>query len=135
MAGLKEGDVRLGRMLGNVSPRLCQPGMPHHKAPDKRPEKRLAMIEAAGRLRIPFTTGILIGIGETRRERIESLLAIRMLARQHGHIQEVIIQNFRTRPGIPMEAALEPDDYEMAHAVAMARLILDPTIRVQAPPN
>jgi FO synthase len=93
------------------------------------------MIEEAGELAIPFTTGILIGIGETRRERIESLLAIRALHRRHGHIQEVIVQNFTPRPEIPMSTVLEPDDLEMAHAVAMARLILDPDISVQSPPN
>ncbi len=135
MRRLKQVNVSLGLMLENISPRLCLPGMPHHKAPDKRPERRMGMMIEAGELQIPFTTGILIGIGETRRERVESLLAIRDLARAHGHIQEVIIQNFRTRPGIPMESALEPDDFEMAHAVAMARAILDPEIGVQAPPN
>jgi FO synthase len=135
MARLKPVNVSLGLMLENVSARLCQPGMPHHRAPDKRPEKRLAMIEAAGRLRIPFTTGILIGIGETRRERIESLLAIRRLHRTYGHIQEVIVQNFRAAAGVPMAGAPEPDEREMAHAVAMARLILDGEVGVQAPPN
>jgi FO synthase len=109
--------------------------MPHHKAPDKRPEKRLAMIEAAGRLRIPFTTGILVGIGETVRERIESLLAIRALHRAHGHIQEVIVQNFRAVPGVPMADAPEPDAGEVAFAVAMARLVLDRDVSVQSPPN
>lgn len=135
MRRLKQVNVSLGLMLENISPRLCLPGMPHHKAPDKRPERRMAMMIEAGRQQIPFTTGILIGIGETRRERVESLLAIRDLAREHGHIQEIIVQNFRARPGIPMESALEPDDFEMAHAVALARLILDPAISVQAPPN
>ncbi|MBV9947555.1 MAG: 7,8-didemethyl-8-hydroxy-5-deazariboflavin synthase CofG [Myxococcales bacterium] len=135
MARLKEVNVSLGLMLECVSERLCEPGMPHHKAPDKRPQRRLAMIEAAGRLRIPFTTGILVGIGETRRERVESLLAIRRLHRLHGHIQEVIVQNFRAVAGIPMAAAPEPDDGEVAHAVAMARLILDPDVSVQSPPN
>ena len=138
MARLKEVNVSLGLMLENVSARLCQPGMPHHKAPDKRPDKRLAMIEAAGRLKIPFTTGILIGIGETRRERIESLLAIRRLHRAHGHIQEVIVQNFRAAtdyPNVPMAGAPEPDESEMVHATAMARLILDEDVGVQAPPN
>lgn len=135
MVRLREVNVSLGLMLENVSPRLCQPGMPHHKAPDKRPERRLAMIEEAGELRIPFTTGILLGIGETRRERVESLLAIRALHRRHGHIQEVIVQNFRARPEIPMASAPEPEDREIAHAVAMARLILDDDISVQAPPN
>lgn len=135
MARLKEVNVSLGLMLENVSPRLCAPGMPHHKAPDKRPERRMAMLEQAGALRIPFTTGILLGIGETRRERVESLLAIRAVHRRHGHIQEVIVQNFRARPDIPMAAAPEPEDLEIAHAVAMARLILDDEVGVQAPPN
>jgi FO synthase len=135
MLRLREVNVSLGLMLEQVSPRLCEPGMPHHRAPDKRPEKRFAMIEAAGRLRIPFTTGILVGIGETRRERVESLLAIRRLHRAHGHIQEVIVQNFRAVPGVPMAQAPEPDDEEVTHAVAMARLILDADVSLQAPPN
>jgi FO synthase len=137
MVRLKEVNVSLGLMLENVSPRLAEAGMPHHRAPDKRPEPRLAMIAAAGRLAIPFTTGILVGIGETRRERAESLLAIRRLAREHGHIQEVIVQNFRAHPGTPMgvAAAPEPTASEIAHAVALARLILDPEVSVQAPPN
>jgi FO synthase len=135
MVRLKEVNVSLGLMLENVSPRLCEPGMPHHRAPDKRPERRVRMIEQAGELRIPFTTGILLGIGETRRERVESLLAIRALHRRHGHIQEVIVQNFRARPEIPMASAPEPEDLEIAHAVAMARLILDDDVGVQAPPN
>ena len=135
MARLKEVNVSLGLMLENVSPRLCAPGMPHHKAPDKRPERRMAMLEQAGELRIPFTTGILLGIGETRRERVESLLAIRAVHRRHGHIQEVIVQNFRARPDIPMASAPEPEDLEVAHAVAMARLVLDDEVGVQAPPN
>lgn len=135
MARLKQVNVSLGLMLENVSPRLCEKGMPHHRAPDKRPERRLAMTRAAGELRIPFTSGLLIGIGETRRERVDTLLAIRDLAREHGHIQEVIVQNFRTRPDIPMARAPEPEDLEMAHTVALARLILDSDISVQAPPN
>ncbi|HEX2574384.1 MAG TPA: 7,8-didemethyl-8-hydroxy-5-deazariboflavin synthase CofG [Polyangia bacterium] len=135
MVRLKEVNVSLGLMLESVSPRLGLPGMPHHRAPDKRPELRLAMMAAAGRLEIPFTTGILIGIGETRRERAESLLAIRRLAREHGHVQEVIVQNFRAHPGTPMASAPEPADLEIAHAVALARLILDAEVSVQAPPN
>ena len=135
MARLKEVNVSLGLMLENVSPRLCAPGMPHHRAPDKRPERRLRMLEQAGELHIPFTTGILLGIGETRRERVESLLAIRAVHRRHGHIQEVIVQNFRARPEIPMASAPEPEDMEIAHAVAMARLVLDDEVGVQAPPN
>jgi FO synthase len=135
MLRLKEVNVSLGLMLECSSPRLCEPGMPHHRAPDKRPEKRLAMIASAGRLRIPFTTGILVGIGETRRERVESLLAIRTLHRAHGHVQEVIVQNFRAVPGVPMQHALEPDEDEVTLAVALARLVLDRDVSVQSPPN
>ena len=135
MTRLKEVNVSLGLMLECSSPRLCEPGMPHHRAPDKRPDRRLAMIDAAGRLRIPFTTGILVGIGETPRERVESLLAIRRAHRAHGHIQEVIVQNFRAVPGVPLEHAPEPGDDEITLAVAMARLILDADVSLQAPPN
>jgi FO synthase len=135
MVRLKEVNVSLGLMLENVSPRLCEPGMPHRKAPDKRPERRLKMLEEAGELQIPFTTGILLGIGETRRERIESLLAIRDVHRRHGHIQEVIVQNFRAGSGTPMHAAPEPDDLEVCHSLALARLILDDDVSLQAPPN
>jgi FO synthase len=135
MARLRSVNVSLGLMLENVSERLCEPGMPHHRAPDKRPAVRLRMLEEAGELAIPFTTGILVGIGETRRERVQSLLAIADLHRRHGHIQEVIVQNFTPRPEVPMAAVLEPDDFEMAHAVAMARLVLPSEISVQSPPN
>ncbi|MEM9488520.1 MAG: 7,8-didemethyl-8-hydroxy-5-deazariboflavin synthase CofG [Myxococcota bacterium] len=135
MARLKEVNVSLGLMLENVSPRLCQKGMPHHRAPDKRPERRLTMTREAGELAIPFTSGILIGIGETVAERIATLLAIRALHREYGHIQEVIVQNFRAQSGVPMAGAPEPGDDEMAESVALARLILDDDISVQAPPN
>lgn len=135
MQRLRPVNVSLGLMLENISARLCEKGMPHHRAPDKRPHVRVKMIREAGELKIPFTTGILIGIGETRRERVESLLAIRDLHREYGHIQEVIVQNFVTRPGIAMADAPEPDDYEIAHTVALARLILDREVSLQAPPN
>jgi len=135
MQRLRVCNVSLGLMLENVSPRLCQKGMPHHRAPDKRPEVRLRMIEEAGQLEIPFTTGILVGIGETRRERIESLLAIRELHARHGHIQEVIVQNFTPRASIPMADIAEPADLEMQHAVALARLILPAEVSLQSPPN
>lgn len=135
MRRLAEVNVSLGLMLENVSPRLCEKGMPHHRAPDKRPERRLAMTRIAGELMIPFTSGLLIGIGETRQERVDTLLAIRDLHRAHGHIQEVIVQNFRAQPGVPMADATEPDDHEMAYTVALARLILPDEISVQAPPN
>jgi FO synthase len=135
MTRLKEVNVSLGLMLENISPRLCEPGMPHHRAPDKRPDRRMKMIEEAGRLSIPFTTGILVGFGETRRERVESLLAIRDAHRAHGHIQEIIVQNFRARPDIVMADAPEPTPLELMHAIAVARLVLDDEVSVQAPPN
>jgi FO synthase len=135
MERLRRVNVSLGLMLENVSSRLCEPGMPHHRAPDKRPAVRMRMLAEAGELAIPFTTGILIGIGETRRERVESLLAIRAVHRRFGHIQEVIVQNFTPRPEIAMAQVCEADDVEMAHAVAAARLILDPEVSVQSPPN
>lgn len=135
MERLRPVNVSLGLMLESISLRLCEAGMPHHRAPDKRPQRRMAMIADAGRLRIPFTTGILVGIGETRRERIESLLAIRYLHRTHGHIQEVIVQNFRAGPGTQMADAPEPDEATILDTVALARLILDPEVSLQAPPN
>jgi 7,8-didemethyl-8-hydroxy-5-deazariboflavin synthase CofG subunit len=135
MLRLRPLNVSLGLMLENISARLCEKGMPHHRAPDKRPDRRMRMIHEAGELGIAFTTGILIGIGETRRERIDSLIAIRDAHLRHGHIQEVIVQNFTPRPGVVMEHVDEQADEEMAHAVACARLILPPEISVQAPPN
>lgn len=135
MVRLRPTNVSLGLMLENISPRLCERGMPHHRAPDKRPELRMAMLREAGRLRIPFTTGILTGIGETRRERVESLLAIRDVHAEYGHIQEVIVQNFTPRPDVVMSGHSEPADREMAHAIALARLILPAEISLQAPPN
>lgn len=135
MARLREVNVSLGLMLENVSERLCQKGMPHHKAPDKRPHKRIAMTREAGELGIPFTSGLLIGIGETPAERVDTLLAIRELHRAHRHIGEVIVQNFRARPGIAMEDSPEPDELELARTIALARLVLDDDVHVQAPPN
>jgi FO synthase len=136
MARLKPVNVSLGLMLESASERLCLPGMPHARAPDKRPSLRLRMIAEAGQMQIAFTTGILIGIGETRRERVEALFAIAELARAHGHIQEVIVQRFRAPlPSVAMHAAPEPDDADTAHAIAVARLILDDDVAVQAPPN
>ncbi len=132
---LRPVNVSLGLMLENVSPRLRARGMVHHHAPDKEPAARLAMIADAGRLRIPFTTGILLGIGETPEERVDSLFAIADLQSAYGHIQEVIIQNFRAKPEIPMADAPEPTAGEMARAVAVARLLLGGAMNVQAPPN
>jgi FO synthase len=133
MQRLMTVNVSLGLMLESASDRLCEPGMVHHRAPDKRPSRRLAMLRAAGELRIPMTTGILVGIGETVEERAEALLAIAELHHQFGHIQEVIVQSFRVGPRIAM--TVEPEDGEVAHAIAMARLILDENVTVQAPPN
>lgn len=135
MLTLKATNVSLGLMLESSSERLCEPGGPHEFAPDKRPRLRLAMMEAAGRLRIPFTTGILIGIGETPLERLESLFAIRALHERFGHIQEVIVQNFTARPRMPLRSQPEPDLLDLRHTVALARLILPPEVSVQAPPN
>jgi FO synthase len=109
--------------------------MPHHAAPDKAPAVRLRMLREAGELRIPFTTGILVGIGETLAERVESLLAIRELHAVHGHIQEVIVQPFRAKPETRMAEATEPEEREHLHAVALARLLLPPEVSVQIPPN
>jgi len=132
---LKDSNASVGLMLENVSPRLMRDGMPHAKAPDKVPALRLRTIEEAGKLSIAFTTGILIGIGETIEERIDSLLAIRTLHEKYGHIQEVIIQNFRAKPEIPMAAHPEPSLEDMLRTIALARLILGPQMNVQAPPN
>ena len=107
----------------------------HQWAPDKEPTLRLQMLREAGELRIPFTTGLLLGIGETLAERIETLVAIRDLHRTYGHIQEVIVQNFRTKPTIRAADLREPDAADVARTVAIARLILDPEVSVQAPPN
>ncbi len=132
---LKDSNASVGLMLENVSPRLMRDGLPHANAPDKVPALRLRTIEEAGKLSIAFTTGILIGIGETMEERIDSLLAIRTLHEKYGHIQEVIIQNFRAKPEIPMAAHPEPSLDEMLRTIALARLILGPHMNVQAPPN
>jgi FO synthase len=135
LAELREVSASQGMMLETVSERLCGPGGPHEHAPDKRPRTRLAMIRRAGELRIPFTSGILIGIGETARERVEALLALRALHEAHGHIQEVIVQNFRAKPGTPMAAAGEPGLAELMTACALARLVMGPAMSIQAPPN
>jgi FO synthase len=135
LAALRPVAASMGIMLETASNRLSQPGGPHYGSPDKLPARRLATIAAAGRARIPFTTGLLIGIGETRAERIEALVAIRDLHREHGHIQEVIIQNFRAKPDTKMAHHPEPPLEEHLWTVAAARLILGPAITIQAPPN
>jgi len=132
---LKESNASVGLMLENVSPRLMRDELVHAKAPDKVPALRLRTIEEAGKLSMAFTTGILIGIGETPIERIDSLFAIRVMHEKYGHIQEVIVQNFRAKPDIPMAAHPEPPLEEMLRALAIARLILGPEMNIQAPPN
>ncbi len=125
----------MGIMLESTSERLCAKGMPHYGSPDKIPAVRLQTLEAAGIAKIPFTTGILIGIGETRRERIESLLAIRGIHARHGHVQEIIVQNFRAKPETKMARAPEPDLNELLWTIAVARIIFGAGMSVQAPPN
>jgi FO synthase len=132
---LKEVNVSLGLMLENVSERLMLGGGPHFDAPDKKPSIRLRTIAEAGKLRIPFTTGILIGIGETWEERIDSLLAIRELHEHYGHIQEVIVQNFRAKPDIPMRDQPNASYDDMLKTIALARLIFRGDMNIQAPPN
>ena len=132
---LREWNVSVGLMLENVSTRLGGPGGPHEHAPDKRPARRLRTIEGAGRAGMAFTTGILFGIGETRAERVDSLLAIRELHERYGHVQEVIVQNFRAKPSISMAHQPEPSLDDLRRTLAVARLLLGPTMNVQAPPN
>src|SRR5512134_3642668 len=135
LARLKHVSASMGLMLESSSDRLTRRGGVHFGSPDKVPAVRLRTIEDAGRLAIPFTTGILVGIGETARERAESLFAIRDLHRRYRHVQEVIIQNFRAKPGTAMHGSPEPGEEEFLAAVATARVILGPQMHVQAPPN
>ncbi|HXS28065.1 MAG TPA: 5-amino-6-(D-ribitylamino)uracil--L-tyrosine 4-hydroxyphenyl transferase CofH [Steroidobacteraceae bacterium] len=135
LARLRPVAASMGIMLESSSERLCRRGGPHWGSPDKLPATRLATIAAAGELAIPFTTGLLIGIGETRRERIEALLALRALHERHGHLQELILQNFRAKPGTRMAGAPEPSLAEQQWTIAVARLIFGPQMSLQAPPN
>jgi FO synthase len=124
-----------GMMVETLAARLGEPGGPHHGAPDKTPERRLATLAAAGRASVPFTTGILVGIGETRGERIDALLAIAASHEEHGHVQEVIVQNFLPKPGTAMHRDPACDRDEFLWSIAVARLVLPPSVHVQAPPN
>ncbi len=135
MASLRPSNVSMGMMLENISPRLMEPGMPHHNCPDKDPSVRMAAIEAAGRLRIPFTTGILVGLGETNAEIVDSILAIADVHRTHGHIQEFIVQNFRAKADTPMRRNAEPIPAWFARVVAVSRWLLGAEMNVQVPPN
>jgi len=134
IARLGKVSPSMGLMLETTNASLLAAGAAHDNAPDKIPAKRLHTIEEAGRQNIPFTTGLLIGIGETPEDRVEALLAIRELHRRYGHIQEVIIQNFRAKPEIPMHNWPEPTQNEMMRTIAVARLLM-PDINIQAPPN
>lgn len=135
LARLRAVSVSQGIMLETASPRLMEAGRPHHGSPDKDPKVRLATLAAAGQTAVPFTTGLLIGIGETRAERIEALIAIRELHEQYGHIQEIIIQNFRAKPDTKMADAPEPSLDEHIWTIAVARLIFGPEMNIQSPPN
>jgi FO synthase len=135
LSSLREVNVSMGIMLETASERLLGRGLAHDRAPDKVPARRLRTIALAGKLSIPFTTGILIGIGETHAERVEALLAIRDLHERYGHIQEVIVQNFRRKPGIPMRNQPEPEMDDLLRTVAVARLLLGPDMNIQVPPN
>ncbi len=132
---LRPTNPSMGLMLENISPRLMEPGMPHHNCPDKEPALRVATIEAAGRNRVPFTTGILVGIGETPEEIVASLFALDDLASRTGAIQEVIIQNFRAKWDTPMRRSAEPVPRWFARVVALARWIMGAEANVQVPPN
>lgn len=135
MLMLRPTNPSMGMMLENISPRLMEPGMPHHGTTSKDPSARVATIEAAGKARVPFTTGILVGIGETRPEIVDSLFALRDLSMTTGAVQEVIIQNFRAKADTPMRHSAEPVPAWFARVVALARWILGPAANVQVPPN
>ncbi|MGA1757520.1 MAG: 5-amino-6-(D-ribitylamino)uracil--L-tyrosine 4-hydroxyphenyl transferase CofH [Pseudomonadales bacterium] len=135
MAALRKVSISMGIMLESASDRLTEKGMPHYGSPDKVPARRLETIRLAGELGVPFTSGILIGIGETRAERIDSLLALRHASQDHGQIQELIIQNFRAKPGTKMVDAPEPDLDELLWTIAVARLLFGSEMNIQAPPN
>ncbi|MGZ8705838.1 MAG: 7,8-didemethyl-8-hydroxy-5-deazariboflavin synthase CofG, partial [Gaiellaceae bacterium] len=134
-ARLRRVSASMGLMLETTSDRLSARGGPHFGSPDKVPLRRLETLAAAGEERVPFTTGLLIGIGESRAERIDALLAIRELAERYGHVQEVIVQNFRAKPGTRMAAAPEPALEELLWTIAVARILLGPRAHLQAPPN
>ncbi len=135
IAFLRPVSASMGIMLESASARLCEPGMPHYGSPDKIPAVRLATLARAGEARVPFTSGILIGIGETRRERIESLLALRDMHARHGQLQEIIVQNFRAKPDTLMRESPEPDLDDLLWTLAVARLVFGPAMPIQAPPN
>ncbi len=135
IAMLRPTNVSMGLMLENISDRLTEPGMPHHNCPDKVPAVRVETIRSAGRQKVPFTSGILVGIGETPREVVDSLFALAELQREHGHIQEFIIQNFRAKANTRMRFSPEPEIPYFLRVVALARWILGAEANLQVPPN
>lgn len=135
LAQLRKVSASMGIMLESASTRLCEKGQPHYGSPDKDPVTRLATIARAGQAQVPFTSGILIGIGETRLERIEALLALRALHLEYGHLQEIIVQNFRAKANTKMAQSPEPDLNELLWTIAVARLIFGGAMNIQAPPN
>lgn len=132
---LRRSNPSVGLMLENISPRLLEPGMPHHGCPDKDPTERVATIEAAGRTRVPFTSGVLVGIGERNAEIVDSIFALAGLAASWGHIQEIIVQNFRAKADTRMRRSAEPIPRWFARVVAITRWIMGPAMSVQVPPN
>ena len=132
---LRPSNPSMGLMLENISPRLMEPGMPHFNCPDKEPRRRVATIEAAGAAKVPFTSGVLIGIGETPAEVVASLFALADLQERWGCLQEIIVQNFRAKADTPMRRSAEPTAQYLARVIAVARWILGPDMNVQVPPN
>lgn len=135
LCGFRRTNPSMGLMLENISDRLLRKGNAHHGCADKVPRLRMETMERAGELRIPWTSGILVGIGETREERIDSLFALRGLSRRYGHLQEIIIQNFSPKEGIRMEGHPPADFFEMVKTVAISRLVFGGEMNVQIPPN
>jgi FO synthase len=135
IGALRPSNVSMGLMLENISPRLMEPGLPHFECPDKDPVLRVATIEAAGRHEVPFTSGVLVGIGETADELVDSLFALADLQARWGHLQEIIVQNFRAKADTRMRRSVEPTTEYFARIVALTRWIMGPEMNVQVPPN
>ena len=135
LAALRPTNPSMGLMLENISPRLMEPGMPHHNCPDKDPQLRMATLTAAGELSVPFTTGVLIGIGENHREIVDSIFALADLHQRFGHLQEIIVQNFRAKADTPMRRHAEPVPQYFARVVAITRWVFGAEMNVQVPPN
>lgn len=135
LLAFRESNPSMGLMLENISPRLLKKGQAHHGCPDKVPKHRMKTMEIAGELRIPWTSGILVGIGETWEERVDSLFALKELNGEYGHIQEIIIQNFSPKQGIMMEKYPPPDFLDMLKIVAISRLVFGERMNIQIPPN